>query len=163
MSVVSARRVGPDDWRAWREVRLAALAESPEVFPAELTRARRYDESDWRERLDPDSGVWALAVAGEDLVGQVGAWLPFGSIPMLVGLWVRPAWRGRGVGDVLVAEVLDWARQRSHGRVDLWVLEHNAPARRLYERHGFTAVNEYMPSPDLPRAREQLMVCHIGS
>jgi GNAT superfamily N-acetyltransferase len=162
MSVVSAKRLSPDDWRAWRDLRLAALADAPEVFPGELARAQQHDETAWRERLDPDSGVWAIALAGSEPVGQVGGWLPFGAIPMLVALWVRPAWRGRGVGDLLVTEVLDWARERRHERVDLWVLEHNEPARRLYRRHGFVAVEEYTPSPDLPRVREQRMVCRLA-
>lgn len=159
---VSVERLGPDDWRTWRDLRLAALADAPEVFPDDLAQARRHDEAAWRERLDPGSGVWAVARAGGEPVGQVGGWLPFGAVPMLVALWVRPEWRGRGVGDVLVAEVLDWARERGCEQVDLWVLEGNEPARQLYQRHGFAAVEEHMPRPDRPRAREQRMVCRLA-
>ncbi|HEX6076744.1 MAG TPA: GNAT family N-acetyltransferase [Micromonosporaceae bacterium] len=162
---VSVRRVGPDDWQTWRDVRLAALVDSPEVFPGELARARDHHEAAWRERLDHSYGVWVLATAdstaGSEPVGQVGAWLPFGSVPSLVQTWVHPSWRGRRVGDALVAEVLAWARERRHDRVDLWVLESNLPARRLYQRHGFTPTGEYVPYPDVPRVREERMVRHL--
>src|SRR5919198_3680425 len=162
MSEVTARRVGPDDWRTGRTLRPAALAESPEVFPTELARAEAYDETDWRARLDPDSGAWIVADAGDRPVGQVGAWLPFGTVPTLVALWVRPDWRGRGAGDALVADVLAWAREYGHHQVDLWVLETNEPARRLYRRHGVVAQDDYLPYPDAPRLREQLMSWSAG-
>ncbi|HEX2417098.1 MAG TPA: GNAT family N-acetyltransferase [Micromonosporaceae bacterium] len=159
MSDVSVRRVGPDDWETWREVRLAALADSPEVFPGELALAQDYDETAWRERLDESYGVWLLATSDTaEPIGQVGAWLPFGSVPTLVQTWVRPVWRGRGVGDALIEEALGWTRERGHDRLDLWVLETNLPARRLYERHGFFRTAEYLPCPDLPRMREERMV-----
>lgn len=166
MSEVSVRRVGPDEWREWREVRLAALADAPEVFAGEQAKAVDYDEAAWRERLNDSYGVWVLAVADSDTgpqpVGQVGAWVPMGNTPTLVQTWVHPAWRGRQVGDALVTEVLAWARERQYERMDLWVLETNLPARRLYQRHGFAATGDYVPYPDGPRRREERMVRSLG-
>jgi GNAT superfamily N-acetyltransferase len=162
---VSVRRVGPDEWKDWREVRLAALVDSPGVFAGEQAKAVDYDEAAWREQLNGSYGVWVLAVAdsgtGPQPVGQVGAWVPFGN-PTLVQTWVHPSWRGRQVGDALVTEALAWARERQHERMDLWVLENNLPARRLYQRHGFTPTGEYVPYPDGPRLREERMVRSLG-
>ncbi|MGH3646334.1 MAG: GNAT family N-acetyltransferase [Micromonosporaceae bacterium] len=162
MSEVEVRRVGPDDWRVWRDVRLAALEDAPDIFPGELAPAQRYNEADWRARLDPYDGVWLLAEAPGGPVGQAGAWMPFGPPPVLVGMWVRPDWRGRGVGDALVAEVLDWAREASFDRVDLWVLESNQPARHVYQRHGFVATDQYLPSAYTPNQREVMMTRQLG-
>lgn len=58
--------------------------------------------------------------------------------------------RGYGVSDAVVREVLDWARDQRFGRVDLWVLENNQAARRLYRRHGFVDTGSYMPYPYAP-------------
>ena len=51
---------------------------------------------------------------------------------------VAPFARGRGIGDSLVAAVIQWARQRQAGRVSLAVVKRNVQAVALYLRHGFS-------------------------
>ncbi|WP_433573259.1 N-acetyltransferase family protein [Streptomyces sp. CA-251247] len=51
-------------------------------------------------------------------------------------LYLDPSWRGRGLGDRLVALA---KRQRPDG-LALWTFQVNGPAGRFYERHGFTEV-----------------------
>ncbi|WP_306367946.1 GNAT family N-acetyltransferase [Nocardiopsis sp. CC223A] len=53
-------------------------------------------------------------------------------------LYLDPEWRGRGLGDRLVRLAL---RRRPQG-LELWTFQVNTAARRFYERHGFTAVEE---------------------
>lgn len=62
----------------------------------------------------------------------------------LTSLWVDPATRGKGVGDLLVVTVVDWARKAGYQTVFLWVAEGNDHAERLYERNGFTRTGELM-------------------
>ncbi|GHE68041.1 histone acetyltransferase [Streptomyces longispororuber] len=50
-------------------------------------------------------------------------------------LHLAPDRRGRGIGDRFVA----LAKERSPSGLSLWTFQVNAPARRFYERHGFTA------------------------
>ncbi|MER5306545.1 GNAT family N-acetyltransferase [Streptomyces sp. NPDC002773] len=50
-------------------------------------------------------------------------------------LYIDPPWRGHGIGDRLV----ELAKQRRAAGLSLWTFQANAPARRFYERHGFTA------------------------
>jgi ribosomal protein S18 acetylase RimI-like enzyme len=57
-------------------------------------------------------------------------------------MWVHPDWRGRGVGDLLVTAVIDWARAAGYPAVRLWVSADNTPAERLYLRHGFRRTGE---------------------
>jgi ribosomal protein S18 acetylase RimI-like enzyme len=52
--------------------------------------------------------------------------------------------RGLGVGRRLVAEVAAIARERGCPRVDLWVLHWN-PARKFYDRMGFTDMSDWKP------------------
>lgn len=49
-------------------------------------------------------------------------------------LYLDPEHRGRGIGDALMGEAM--ARQ---GRLQLWCFAQNHPARRFYERLGFSA------------------------
>ena len=162
---VSVRRLGLDDWPTWRDVRLAALAEAPQTFASSLAREQGYDEARWRDWLHPDRGLKAVAEVPTAAVGLVGAWLPedrHGAVE-LYSMWVRPAWRGRGVGNLLVAEVLEWARERHHERVDLWFIEGNAIAERLYRRHGFRLTGEYQPHPADPDVRKRIMTRDLTS
>lgn len=57
-----------------------------------------------------------------------------------LGLCVLPGYRGEGVGTRLLDAVLYGARQRSLAEISLSV-ENSNPARRLYERFGFTPVD----------------------
>jgi [ribosomal protein S18]-alanine N-acetyltransferase len=52
-----------------------------------------------------------------------------------------PAQRGRGLGDLLVGELLRLAAEDGAGSVMLEVRADNAAARRIYERHGFEEVS----------------------
>jgi putative acetyltransferase len=62
------------------------------------------------------------------------------------------AFRGQGVASLVLAHLLDAARSRGYRRVSLETGSNPPfdPARRLYERHGFTYVEpfaDYEPDP----------------
>jgi ribosomal protein S18 acetylase RimI-like enzyme len=54
----------------------------------------------------------------------------------------RPEARGLGFGAALVARVLEEGRERGHVFAQLSLMIGNAPAQRLYERHGFAITAE---------------------
>jgi ribosomal protein S18 acetylase RimI-like enzyme len=51
-------------------------------------------------------------------------------------LYLDPQWRGRGIGDLLIAHAKS---QRPEG-LGLWTFQVNIPACRFYELHGFVEV-----------------------
>jgi ribosomal protein S18 acetylase RimI-like enzyme len=53
---------------------------------------------------------------------------------------VRPQWRGRGVGSVLLTGLVERATARGMRALSLSVEDGNHAARALYERHGFRVV-----------------------
>jgi ribosomal protein S18 acetylase RimI-like enzyme len=62
-------------------------------------------------------------------------------------LYVRPVFRGRGVGEGLVAAVIDLARQRGYKRMLLDTLPSMTAAIAMYERFGFRDVAPYRFNP----------------
>ena len=48
---MEAQQLSPRDWREFRRIRLAALADAPREFSSTLAEADRLSEEDWRERL----------------------------------------------------------------------------------------------------------------
>jgi len=61
----------------------------------------------------------------------------------LEDLYVVPESRGHGHGKALLAELARICVERGYGRLEWWVLDWNAPARRFYESLGAVAMDEW--------------------
>ena len=145
-AALAVTRVREDGWRAWREIRLAALAGAPDSFADTLAGAVALPVRDWRGMTR--TGAIFIASAGPEPVGVV-AGVPRES-PTERGLgamWVAPAWRGRGAAPMLADAVIAWARSEGAARLGLWVPADNPRARAFYERRGFRATGRSRPFP----------------
>src|ERR1051325_8197456 len=58
---------------------------------------------------------------------------------IVLNVFTEPEWRNRGVAELLMEEIIRWAREE---KLDRLVLHASAQARSLYERMGFVATNE---------------------
>jgi GNAT superfamily N-acetyltransferase len=125
-------------------------------FIRELARYERLEhevmatEDGLRESLfgaTPGAEV-LLAFAGKDPAGFA---LFFHNYSTFLGrrgiyledLYVRPAWRGRGVGRRLLATLARLTRERGGGRLEWWVLDWNESAVRFYRSLGARAMDEW--------------------
>jgi len=76
---------------------------------------------------------------------------PFGSLgfPTPDGFWVvewvatRVPFRGRGLVQALLLEVLERGREAAYGRAQIGYFLGNTPAQRAYEKAGFKWIDEY--------------------
>jgi ribosomal-protein-alanine acetyltransferase len=130
-------------------VRDITLREAPPAFAALLAalHARAFAEP-WATSafatLLEAPGVSALMAVDGTPSGEV----PLGFIltrlaadeAEILTLAVEPEERGKGIGRRLIQEALDFLRARGARAVFLEVGLANVPARRLYERAGFTGV-----------------------
>lgn len=159
--------VGPDDWRTYRDVRLRALQADPGAFASTHERESSFDDDEWirRTRGGPDGRPSAiyLAVDGERAVGTAAVVYPVDmDVPMLVGMWVAPDVRGRGVGRKLVDAVVAWVAERGDRRLVLWVVDDNHSAIALYESCGFEQTGEVAEMPGNPCSGELEMTLELG-
>ncbi len=152
--MVLVREITADDWQLMRDVRLTSLAEAPYAFGSSYEREAAFTEATWRGRFNEQSVTFVAheESAGPGPAALAGVYVK-GEDPDLVAMWVRPAARGRGVGEALVAAAASWVKARDLATLFLWVTESNAPARRLYERCGFIPTGENMPLPSDPALR----------
>jgi ribosomal protein S18 acetylase RimI-like enzyme len=156
--VVLIREVAPGDWEALRDIRLAALREAPSAFGSTYAREAAFTGAQWRARIS-DRAATYLAYLPDltEPAGIGGVYVEDDGSAELVSMWVRPAARGRSVGEALVEAAAGWSRARDHDALYLWVTESNDPARRLYERCGFTPTGERQPLPSDPAFSEVRM------
>lgn len=137
------RRLTVDDVEALREIRLEALKAHPENFGAEHDDEAAWPIEAWRKRLANARGAGFGAFDGETLAGIISfgreAAQKHAHQGSIGSFYVRPAYRGKGVGDALMAAALAEAA-RTVEQVTLTVTATNAGAIRLYERHGFAVV-----------------------
>jgi GNAT superfamily N-acetyltransferase len=153
---LAVRRLQPDDWQVLRDIRLAALADSPSAFASTLAREAAFTEADWRWRLTNGCSVVATDSAQGEPVGLAGGYLHDG-VPELIAMWVHPTRRGTGAAELLVEAVADWAREQGAARLRLWVVEGNDRAERVYRRLGFAPTGAAQPVPGNPSLTEAQM------
>jgi RimJ/RimL family protein N-acetyltransferase len=135
---VRVELLGVDDWRAWRDLRLEALADTPIGFAELYADAALLSDEEWRTRWTRP-GVRFLAYDGDEPVGMAGGFLDDAGRPVLFGVYVRPAVRGQGVLATLVEAVAAWAAPE---RLVLDVHEDNERAHRAYLKLGFVDTGE---------------------
>jgi len=146
-----------DDWQQLRDVRLRALADSPEAFLETVEHASTFPESRWRSRATPsDTQASFLHDDGAGMVSCFVADDP--ATVFLVAMWVAGAERGTGLARDLVEQVVTWARDHGAARVCLSVEGDNDRAARLYEKCGFVETDDPPPFPYEPRPDNRFYV-----
>lgn len=146
----------------FKKVRLRALQEAPYAFGSTYAKEAEFDDAEWLrrvERMNGERGIGFLAMDGEAGCGIVGAFLDANDATQaqLVSMWTAPAHRQRGVGRLLVNEVLVWARRRKACMLLLMVTSNNEAAIRFYEKLGFTRTGRTEPYPNDPAVLEYEM------
>jgi ribosomal protein S18 acetylase RimI-like enzyme len=144
MNGITVIRLQPADWAAYRQIRLAALADAPSAFGSTVADEEGMTPADLQTRLTRRSTFAASAAHG--LVGTA-AGIP-GDVAghaELVGMWVHPDWRRRRIGGLLVRTVIDWATAAPFRAIDLWVTVGNDAAEALYTSLGFVRTGATQP------------------
>ena len=152
------RRVRAGEWAAYRQARLAALAEAPYAFSTTLDQESAKDDAYWQDRAAHGIPMFIAWQDGEP-AGLAGAFVvPDGELPRgvrrawhLVSMWVSPSARGSGLAERLVQAVADAARANGATRLILWVTDVNERARAFYGRLGFLPTGaRQLVRPDEP-------------
>jgi GNAT superfamily N-acetyltransferase len=61
----------------------------------------------------------------------------------LEDLYVRPNWRGKGIGQQMLVHLARVAKDRQCGRLEWWVLDWNETAIKFYKKMGARAMDEW--------------------
>ncbi|MYR44965.1 GNAT family N-acetyltransferase [Streptomyces sp. SID5910] len=168
------RSIRADEWPAVKELRLRALRDPLahlaflETHDDALTRPDAF----WQERA---AGAAEGASGAQQIVaeGPGGLWLgtltvlmeeagttDWAGLPVdrrqghVVGVYVRPEWRGSGLTKALFDAGLEWAWAAGAERVRLIVHEDNGRARASYLKAGFAPSGRTVPLAGRPEETE---------
>lgn len=122
----------PADEAAWRDLWAGYNAFYETAVPEAVTACT------WQRILDPASPIFGrLAMANDEVAGfsncvlHQGTWV-IGPVCYLEDLFVAPQFRSRGLGRMLMADLVQRGKTQGWARL-YWHTRDNNPARRLYD------------------------------
>ncbi|MFJ7050019.1 GNAT family N-acetyltransferase [Streptomyces sp. JV178] len=161
----TVRFIHAEEWPAVKELRLASLQDpmAPVAFLETYEQANSRPDSFWQERAaggaegalgvrqiiaERADGAWVGSVTV--LIEEAGS-TDWAGMPVerlqghLVGVYVRPEERGRGLTEQLFDAAVEWAWSRDVERVRLIVHEENPRAQAFYRKVGFVPSGRTVP------------------
>jgi RimJ/RimL family protein N-acetyltransferase len=141
MTNVAIRALGATDVEAYRDLRLTALASSPEAFGSSHEEEAQLSLDNFRARLAAAGPDVIFGAFAQDLLVGMAGFVAMRQLKkqhrgVLWGVFLQPRWRGRGLGDRLVARVVEHAAE--HVQIlQASVVTANQKARQIYARLGF--------------------------
>jgi len=157
---ITTRALTAQDLETFRQIRLRALREHPDVYSGSYGEAAARTECDWIEMLDGKGKCIFGLFDGDKIIGLAAAFTsrkdPGGETGVLAMDYIDPLYRGRGLSRLLYQARIDWAKQ--HLPFRRLVVSHrddNEPSRRASQSFEFQFVGkEEMDWPDGTKAPE---------
>ncbi|AKG03525.1 GNAT family N-acetyltransferase [Salimicrobium jeotgali] len=138
------RLLQPDDANMYWDLRLEALRNNPEAFATSYEEAMSKEDPvrEVSKRLaDSDSFTFG-AIWDEEIVGMMTLVVQDTSklrhVAHLIGVYVSPVVRNKGVGGQLLQKTIEKAKEEGYiEKINLSVVTNNDSAIRLYANAGF--------------------------
>jgi ribosomal protein S18 acetylase RimI-like enzyme len=165
--VTSIDLLKPGDAMVLKELRLRALLEDPGAFSSSFEKESRWSDGEWQEKAAQWCGgdsVTFVASEASRACGLVGAFVDPEDCAAahLVSMWVAAGSRRRGIGAMLVAAVVDWARARGTEELRLLVTSNNAAAIAFYRKLGFELAGTSGPHANDPAFTDERMIRRLN-
>ncbi len=162
MQKIAIEPITPLNVFLFKAVRLRALQDAPHAFGSTYAKDSELTDSEWIKRVERwngESGAGFLAMDGDTACGIAGSFLDQDDATRahLISMWTAPTHRQRGIGRLLVNDVLNWARGRNARTLQLMVTSNNEPAIRFYQRLGFNRTGRTEAYPNDPAVIEYEM------
>jgi ribosomal protein S18 acetylase RimI-like enzyme len=148
---LNVRTFAPNEWHIYKDLRLRALADSPDAFSRTLVEEQVRSDDVWIKRIEQGAtSGWDLPLLAE--VDGTPAGLAWGriesdypSVANLYQVWVAPNYRHLGIGKMLLDAIIAWAKAKNAKYLELGVTSADSPAMRLYIHASFKPTGKIEP------------------
>ena len=146
-----------------RELRLAALKDTPDAFGAKYEDEVNKPISEWQDRLK--NTHWCFVVADGVDVGLLAvdrAEKDRNSDCWLSSWWIKDEFRGSGIPKLMLSWLEQLCRENNWKKIGLGVWPENIRAIAAYKKLGFTEAEELLPSRSIPGLMYLAMYRNVG-
>lgn len=145
-------QLGRSDWARYKAIRLDSLADSGQWFAsAGLDTEVARPDSYW-QRILVTTDRFSVNVRGHDIamMGTANPHEGFDCDKWLIGFWISPEYRGRGIFRQMIDFLDKWSVDRGYLRHGLGAWSDNQVAINAYTAVGFQPDGEPRPSTSVP-------------
>lgn len=143
----------PDDWPAYRDIRLRMLQEAPDAYGSSYAFEAGFSESVWRQRAGSPM-LFLAADQHAEVVGTATGLERQDRTVDVVAMYVAPQARGQGCAEQLLDALTAAARECGARRLVLLVTAGNRAASGCYSRYGFRPTGRAWPMERKPELTE---------
>lgn len=151
MNEIKIIKLPVERWEEYKNLRLEALQQEPQAFSSSYEEEVQSSDQDWKDRLIKFSGdgnfLLLFAEVDGKLVGtmntHIDGFIKMKHVAYIYGVYVSSDYRGKGVGKMLLAGILEWISTHSEViKINLDVTTTQESAINLYKNFGFEKVGE---------------------
>ncbi len=159
------KKLGKNNWRQWKEIRLEALKKSPDSFLSSFEEEDKTPDDMWAKQLE-NSLKFGYFI-NDEIVGCCGLLIEkaakISHTATLSSMYVKDDFRGSSVGLALVNFVKDYAKENHIKHLYLGCNAQNLGAVKLYKKCGFKV---YGTRPDYTKIGSKfyddlIMMCEL--
>ena len=141
MTVVQYLELPPERWQEYRDLRIESVQLEPYAFLGSVSDSQKLSEADWQARMKN----MMFAEVNGTVVGMIGRYREnrekTDHVMQIVSFYVRPDWRGKGIGKGLLNQVIAEAREHPGvKKLELGVVPLQEAALNLYLNAGFSHI-----------------------
>jgi len=136
------KKLGRDDWQAYKALRLEALARHGNVFGGEFDAEFAYADDVWQDMFTNNAMALFGLYDSDKLIGITGVARdrddPGGKTAVLFASYIRDQYRGQKLSHLLYQARIDWAKNSGlFDRITVGHRDGNEASRRANQAFGF--------------------------
>ncbi len=141
MPNLSIKKIHPERWKEFKELRLEALKNDSIAFGSSYREEVKFKDKEWKTRIKK----YIFADLDGKLIGLCGYYYlkhrKLSHIANIVGVYVKKEYRGKGISSLLLKETIRAIRKNKKiKKIELSVNAKQKPAIMLYSKFGFKKI-----------------------